>query len=107
MNENVGAGIVCSDPVGIKPSYKVSDSGCGLNTKAGDEPFWNCEQLNTASVNGLPPLTFSAGARVSQISDGSHSLDEKLTVGARYSSGSTNRARRIRIRSGSRAVRNT
>ena len=27
-------------------------------------PAWYCEQLNTANVNGLPPLTFAAEAVV-------------------------------------------
>lgn len=65
MNKYVRARIVRCDTICVEPPCETILMNIDPTQYAcSDIPFWNWEQLNTASVSGLPPLTRSAGAAV-------------------------------------------
>lgn len=66
MNKDVCARIVRCDTICVEPPCKMILMNIDPTQywACSDIPFWNWEQLNTASVSGLPPLTRSAGAVV-------------------------------------------
>lgn len=63
VNEDISTSVVGSDSIRVEPPWmQIGISGIVCNKSRSNKPFWNCEQLKTARVNGLPPLTCPAGA---------------------------------------------
>ena len=95
MHEDIGAGVVCGDAVRVEPTCIERSAQERSKEYACCSPAWNCEQLNTASVKGLPLLTRLAGA------------GRKLSVSAFYPRGRRRSRPTVRVRQSPRGADRT